>query len=76
MSPVTDSQDEYEIERLLNKRVVRREQEYFIEYLIRWREYESEFDRWYNIRDLENVKNLIADYEFRIPTKHPPCKVS
>jgi hypothetical protein len=34
-SSMIDSQDQYEIERLLNKRIVKRNQEYFIEYLVR-----------------------------------------
>ncbi len=60
---VTDIQNEYEIERLLNKKIVKRDHEYFTKYLIRWKRYESEFDRWYNMKNLVNAKKLIADYE-------------
>jgi hypothetical protein len=62
-SSMIDNQDQYEIKRLLNKRIIKREQEYFIEYLIRWLRYESKWDRWYNVKNLLNVKNLITDYE-------------
>jgi hypothetical protein len=62
-SSVIDFQDEYEIEKLLNKRIVKREHEFFTKYLIRWQEYESEFDKWYNVKNLENAKNLIANYK-------------
>jgi hypothetical protein len=64
-SSVIDSQ-EYEIERLLNKRIIKRELDFFTEYLVRWQNYESEYDRWYNIKNLENVKDLIADYEKKL----------
>jgi hypothetical protein len=33
---MTNTQNEYEIERILNKRTVKRDQEYFTKYLIRW----------------------------------------
>jgi hypothetical protein len=62
-SSVTNTQNEYEIERILNKRIVKRDQDFFIEYLIRWLDYESEWNRWYNIKDLSNVKKLITNYE-------------
>jgi hypothetical protein len=65
-SSITDSQDQYEIKRLLNKRTIRRETEYFIEYLVRWLDYDSEWDRWYNVKDLRNVKNLITNYEKKL----------
>jgi hypothetical protein len=65
-SSVTDTQNEYEIERILNKRTVKRDHDYFIEYLIRWLNYESEWDRWYNVKNLANAKDLIVDYEKKL----------
>jgi hypothetical protein len=65
-SSVTDTQNEYEIKRLLNKRTVKRDHEYFTKYLVCWKRYESEFDRWYNIKNLVNAKKLIADYEKKL----------
>jgi hypothetical protein len=53
----------YEIERLLNKRTVRRGTGYSTEYLVRWLGYGPEWDRWYNVKDHGNAKDLIADYE-------------
>ena len=53
----------YEVERILNKRTIRRDRGQFTEYLIRWVEYESEFDRWYNVKNLDNAQELINDYE-------------
>ncbi len=65
-SSISDFKNEYEIERLLNKRTIKREQEYFTEYLMRWLSYDSEFDRWYNIKDLSNAKDLVSDYEKKL----------
>jgi hypothetical protein len=64
-SSVIDSQ-EYEIKRLLNKRTIKRELDFFIEYLIRWQDYEFEYDRWYNVKNLNHVKELIAEYEKKL----------
>ncbi len=63
---MTDTQNEYEIERILNKRIVKRDHDFFTEYFIRWLEYESEWDRWYNVKDLNHVKKLIAEYEKKL----------
>jgi transposase InsO family protein len=65
-SSMTNTQNEYEIERILNKRTVKRDHDFFTKYLIRWLEYESEWDRWYNVKDLDHVKKLIADYEKKL----------
>jgi hypothetical protein len=65
-SSMTNTQNEYEIERIFNKRTVKRDHDFFTEYLIRWLKYESEWDRWYNIKDLNHVKKLIADYEKKL----------
>jgi hypothetical protein len=65
-SSMIDTQNQYEIERLINKRVIRRDHDYFTEYLIRWLRYESKYDRWYNIKNLQNAKNLINDYEKKL----------
>jgi hypothetical protein len=65
-SSMINSQDQYEIKRLLNKRIIKRKQKYFIEYLIRWLKYESKWDRWYNVKNLLNVKDLITDYEKKL----------
>jgi hypothetical protein len=62
-SSMTNTKNEYEIKRILNKRIVKRDHDFFIEYLIRWLDYESEWDRWYNVKNLSNVKKLIEDYE-------------
>lgn len=49
----------YEIERLINKREIARDDEY----LLRWKEYDLEWNEWRNLSKLENVMNLIKKYE-------------
>ena len=50
----------FEIERFINKRkIVKRESEY----LMRWKNYDSEHDVWRNFSKLNNVMNLIWKYE-------------
>ena len=53
----------YEIEKVLTKRINRRKS---AEYLIRWFDYDSEKDTWRNLSKLQNVMNLIRDFEAQI----------
>ena len=56
----TDLIKSFELKRIVNKRmIVRRE----VEYLIRWKNYESEYDVWRNLSKLSDVMNLIQRYE-------------
>ena len=59
----TNEMKSYEIDRLLNKRTIKRERNQSVEYLIRWKEYDLEWDRWYNVKDLDDANDLINDYE-------------
>ena len=54
---------EYDVERLLNKRIVRKGRGLATEYLLRWKGYGPEFDRWYNIKDLQDALELVEEYE-------------
>ena len=58
-----DEYKSYEIDRLLNKRVRRRDKGYSTDYLLRWQGYEPEHDQWYNVKHLEDAPRLIEDYE-------------
>lgn len=62
-SSTTDEADSYEIEKLLDKREVRRGRGVSTEYLVRWAGYGPEHDAWYNVKDLEDSKDLVDDYE-------------
>ena len=59
----SDKHKSFEIDRLLNKRIVRKGRGLAIEYLVRWTGYGLEWDRWYNIKDLDNAANLVRDYK-------------
>ena len=50
----------FELKRIINKRmIVRRE----VEYLIKWKDYDSEYDVWRNLSKLSDIMNLIQKYE-------------
>ena len=49
----------YEIERLLNKRVIRNKSYY----LIKWKNFGHEHNVWYLIDNLSDIKNLISEFE-------------
>ena len=54
----------YQIEWLLDKRFTTTFRDKIkIEYLVRWLDYWSEDDVWYNIKNLNKAKKLIANYE-------------
>ena len=56
---IVDGESEWEIERLLAKRQSGRSSQY----LVRWKGYGPEHDRWYSARQLANAKDLIQNYE-------------
>lgn len=53
----------YKIDRLLNKIIIKREREQSMKYLVRWENYDSEWNRLYNVKNLENLDELIKEYE-------------
>ncbi len=59
----TDNMKSFEIERLLNKRQIKKGKGRAIEYLVCWKGYGPEWDRWYNVKELDNVAALVNEYE-------------
>lgn len=55
----TDKVKFFVVDRLVDKRIAKRG----VEYLLRWKGYGSEWDEWRNLSELENVIDLIDDYE-------------
>lgn len=61
----------YEIERLLNKRIIKKGRGMTTQYLVRWRGYGPEWDKWFSVNNLDNAKDLIKDYEEAITSAAP-----
>lgn len=67
----TDTLKSFEVERLLNKRLVKRGKGRSVEYLVRWKKYGPEWDRWYSVKDLDNAPDLVRDYERALAQRGP-----
>ena len=53
----------YEVKKIIKKKIKKYEKISIIQYLIRWFNYKSEYDKWKNLATLINCINLIHDYE-------------
>jgi len=60
---MVDEEKEWELKKLLKKRTYWRERGIITEYLTQWLGYESEFNSWINVKDLEHTEELIRLYE-------------
>jgi len=56
---------EWEIEKILNKRKIRG----VIKYLVQWKGFTVEHDSWEKEENLENTKELVAEFERRVEIK-------
>lgn len=54
----TNKHKSFGIDRLLNKRTIQKGRGLAVKYLVRWTSYGPKWDRWYNIKDLDNVAEL------------------
>jgi chromodomain-containing protein len=62
--------DEWEIERIVNKRIQRTKGgKHATEYVVRWTGYGPEYDQWYKEKDLSNAREAIKDYEGKESTR-------
>ena len=50
----------YEIERLLNRRIISTNK---INYLVKWKNYDSKHNVWYSLHAFDSFKNLVDDYD-------------
>ena len=66
---VDNADNHYKIKQLLQKWVSCWGHSYITEYLLHWKGYGSEFDIWYNVKDLEEVRELIKKYNKCIARK-------
>lgn len=58
-----DTLKSFKVEKFLNKRLVKRRKGYSIKYLVCWKGYDQKWDRWYNVRGLDNALNLVCNYK-------------
>ncbi len=56
----TPTSQSWELERLRGKRVTKTG---LVSYLVRWKGYGPEYDKWLRTSLLDNAKELIEDYE-------------
>jgi len=56
---IIKGEEEFEIEKIINKRTVRGKEKF----LVRWKGYMAEEDTWENRENLENAKELIEEFE-------------
>lgn len=59
----TDNLKSFEINRLLNKRTIKRDKGLTVKYLVCWTDYGPEWDKWYNVKNLDNAAELVRKYE-------------
>jgi len=52
----------YKVEKILNKRDIKRK----LNYLVRWKKYTAEEDTWEELENLENMMDLVEDFEKEI----------
>ena len=57
-----DREKEYEFEKILNRRDIRRK----LKYLVRWKVYIMEEDTWEELENLGNVMELVEDFKKEI----------
>jgi len=56
---IIEGEEEFEVEKILNKRTVRGKKKF----LVRWKGYTAEEDTWENRENLENAKELVEEFE-------------
>ena len=57
--------EEWKVEKILNKRKVKE----VVKYLVWWKGFMVEHDMWEREEDLENVKEVVAEFEERLNTE-------
>ena len=66
MKPVKiDRVEEWKVEKILNKRKIRK----VVKYLVQQKRFTAEYDSWGKKKDLENVKKVVAESKIRINAK-------
>jgi len=56
---IIEGEEEFEVEKILNKRMVRGKEKF----LVRWKGYTAEEDTWESRENLENAEELVKEFE-------------
>jgi len=56
---IIEGEEKFKVEKILNKRVVQEKEKL----LVRWKSYTAEGDTWESSKNLENVKELVEEFE-------------
>ena len=56
---IIEGEEEFKVEKILNKRIVRRKDKF----LVQWKGYTVEEDTWENRENLGNTKELVEEFE-------------
>jgi len=56
---IIEGEEEFEVEKILNKRIVRGKEKF----LVRWKGYTAEGDTWESKENLENAKELVEKFK-------------
>ncbi|KAL4459792.1 hypothetical protein ABPG74_003318 [Tetrahymena malaccensis] len=67
-----DENENYIVEKIIKKRIENRKCEYFV----KWQGYSSKKNTWEPLSNLENVKDMIYQYEYDLPQTGKQPKVS
>jgi len=56
---IIEEEEEFEVEKILNKRIVRGKEKF----LVRWKGYTAEEDTWESRKNLKNTKELVEEFK-------------
>ena len=59
----TNTAKSFKVDCLVKKRIVKKGKGRAVEYIVYWTGYGPKWDRWYNIKDLNNAADFVRDYE-------------
>ena len=65
-----EEESEYEVEKLVDKRVVGRGSNKSIQYLVRWKGYGEADDTWESVKNLGNVLSKVGAFEKALAQAH------
>ena len=67
---VVDEEDEYEVEAILNAKMIRRK----FKYLVKWKGYPDSENSWEPLENIKNASEAIAKFHQKHPEAPPPAR--